>query len=225
MRGTRTGGGSLRERPIPPDESGTQSKRALATRNALLGGASSVFVERGFEHATIAEIVERAGASVGSLYNQFGGKAELFLALHERYTESLWETTTAAMEDARVHGVREPLEVYLTGARAYLLGCWAQRDLARLFLYGDAPPGFAAVRRDNLHHWVRQNALVLQADQWHMGESFAAAVTGVVAAGVRQICGCESEAEARELTEYFAELVTRLTRPTTHSPPVRRASD
>src|SRR3954470_7168780 len=96
-------------------------KRARATRAALLAGARDVFVARGFEGATIAEIVARSGTSVGSLYNQFGGKENLFLELHREHCDLLWEATHLAMRRARHGGADDPFEVYLVGARAHLV--------------------------------------------------------------------------------------------------------
>src|SRR3954464_9673245 len=98
-----------------------QAKRARATPGALLARARHLFVARGFEGATIAEIVARSGTSVGSLYNQFGGKENLFLELHREHCHLLWEATHLAMRRARHGGADDPFAVYLVGARAYLV--------------------------------------------------------------------------------------------------------
>ena len=55
--------------------------RTAQTQRALLDAAREVFTRQGFAEASIADVVERAGSSVGSLYHHFGGKSELFLAL------------------------------------------------------------------------------------------------------------------------------------------------
>jgi AcrR family transcriptional regulator len=52
---------------------------------ALMEAASSVFAEKGFEAATMAEIAVRAGALIGSLYHFFPHKEALADALIERY--------------------------------------------------------------------------------------------------------------------------------------------
>jgi AcrR family transcriptional regulator len=46
--------------------------------------ALEVFGERGYESATISEIVRRAGYSKGAFYTHFGSKEELFFHLLER---------------------------------------------------------------------------------------------------------------------------------------------
>src|SRR5260370_35696660 len=70
----------------PEATGGRQWARADATRQALLTAAPEVFVDRGYAEAGIAEIVERSGISVGSLYHHYGGKAGLCPALWGGYT-------------------------------------------------------------------------------------------------------------------------------------------
>lgn len=50
-------------------------------REAFLKAALEVFLEQGYESASMAEIVNRAGGSLTTLYNQFGDKQGLFLAM------------------------------------------------------------------------------------------------------------------------------------------------
>ncbi len=93
----------------------------------------------------MADVVDRAGASVGSLYHHFGGKADLYLALFEEYSARQEERAGAAVRAARAEGERDPVALFVAGARGYLQGSWAERDLARLFLAGGGP---ARVRAD-----------------------------------------------------------------------------
>ena len=46
--------------------------------------------------------------------------------------------------------VADPKLLFLAGARSYLDGCFEQRELSRLFVSGDAPPGFDVVMRRRL---------------------------------------------------------------------------
>lgn len=59
-------------------------KRGEARVVAILGAATHVFLERGYEKATMAEIVARSGGSKSLVYEQFGGKAGLFRAMMEQ---------------------------------------------------------------------------------------------------------------------------------------------
>jgi AcrR family transcriptional regulator len=48
-------------------------------RDRIIGAAVEVFSEKGYHHATIADVVGRSGLSVGAIYTHFTGKEELFL--------------------------------------------------------------------------------------------------------------------------------------------------
>ncbi len=59
----------------------TRDEAKAQTRERLLESASRVFVERGFAGATVEEIAESAGYSIGALYSNFDSKEQLFLEL------------------------------------------------------------------------------------------------------------------------------------------------
>src|SRR5436853_1922574 len=113
-----------------PTTSARGGGRAQATRATLLAAARDVFAESGFADANIADVVARAGASVGSLYHHFGGKADLYLALFEDYQTRQEERAAAAVRAARRDdNLHDPVELFLAGASAYLAGCWEEREL------------------------------------------------------------------------------------------------
>jgi AcrR family transcriptional regulator len=51
----------------------------------VLDAAGHVFAEKGFDAATTEEIAERAGVSIGSLYQYFPNKEALFEAIADQY--------------------------------------------------------------------------------------------------------------------------------------------
>ncbi|OLF05371.1 hypothetical protein BLA60_36745 [Actinophytocola xinjiangensis] len=55
--------------------------RAERTRNAILDAAAEVFDERGFDGASLSDILARAGVTKGALYFHFSSKEELARAL------------------------------------------------------------------------------------------------------------------------------------------------
>jgi AcrR family transcriptional regulator len=55
------------------------------TRAKLLEAARSLIREKGFEHATLEAIAERAGMTTGAIYGNFKNRDELFLALGQTY--------------------------------------------------------------------------------------------------------------------------------------------
>ncbi|CAK9006085.1 Thioredoxin-like protein YneN, partial [Durusdinium trenchii] len=67
----------------------------------MLDAAEAIITEKGFEGATVAEIVRRAETSVGAFYNRFGEKEALLSCLHERFTNEAIATTDAVLDPER----------------------------------------------------------------------------------------------------------------------------
>jgi AcrR family transcriptional regulator len=65
----------------------TRAERTEHNRERVLAAAREVFLARGYHGATVEQIAEAAGFSTGVVYSQFGGKADLFLALLEARIE------------------------------------------------------------------------------------------------------------------------------------------
>jgi AcrR family transcriptional regulator len=193
-----------------PSVNAWQWSRTAETRRGILGAAREVFAERGFAEAGVAEVVERSGSSVGSLYHHFGGKAELFLALYEVHQDAHEEGASAAVSALRESGETNPLELFMAGARAFLEGSWERRDLVRLFMDGDGPPGFERMRRTRNREWVRQNAVLLGAGGDPVGRATVAMLTTVIGEAGREIAACETEAEADTVTAVTLRLIRRL---------------
>jgi AcrR family transcriptional regulator len=59
-------------------------RRSRDTTNAILDAAARVLIEHGYLRATTNRIAERAGCSIGTLYQYFGDKNEIFEALVHR---------------------------------------------------------------------------------------------------------------------------------------------
>src|SRR5437588_4349225 len=55
------------------------------TRAKLMEAARSLIREKGYEHATLDAIAERAGMTTGAIYGNFKNRDELFLALGQTY--------------------------------------------------------------------------------------------------------------------------------------------
>lgn len=67
----------------------TRAEAKARTRELLLAAAARTFARKGYAGASVEEIAEAAGFSVGALYSNFGGKEDLFLALSEAYRGDL----------------------------------------------------------------------------------------------------------------------------------------
>lgn len=188
-----------------------QWARTAQTQRALLDAARAVFTGQGFADASIADVVERAGSSVGSLYHHFGGKADLYLALFEDYQTRQEERAAAAVRAARSDGgMHDPVDLFLVGASAYLAGCWEERELSRLFLAGGGPPGFELIARRRYREWIHVNANLLRADQQPLGETLVLVLTTVVAEAGREVSVQDSYDDAMRLADEVLELIGRI---------------
>jgi AcrR family transcriptional regulator len=203
-----------------PSANAWQWSRTAETRRGMLRAAREVFTAQGFADASVADVVERAGSSVGSLYHHFGGKAELFLALWEDHQAAYEKGAASAVAEARERGEADPLELFITGAQAFLEGSWERRDLVRLFMDGDGPPGFELMRRTRGREWVRQNAVLLGAGADPADRVTVAVLTTVIGEAGREVAACETRAEADTVVAATIRLIRRLDPLTADETPV-----
>jgi len=184
--------------------------RTAHTQRALLDAAREVFTSRGFSEASIADVVERAGSSVGSLYHHFGGKSELFLALWQEHQLAHEQAASEAVAVARLAGVTDPGELFAAGARAFLQGSWQRRDLALLFLSGDGPPGFEVMQRQRSHEWVGQNDALLHLTDTALDRLYASVLTSLIGEGAREVATSASRRQADKVIDAVLEYARRL---------------
>jgi AcrR family transcriptional regulator len=170
--------------------------RTAHTQRLLLDAAREVFTSRGFSEASIADVVERAGSSVGSLYHHFGGKSELFLALWQEHQLAHEQAASSAVAQARNAGITDPGDLFGVGARAFLQGSWQRRDLALLFLSGDGPPGFEMIKRRREHEWVSQNDALLDLPDTALGRLYASILTALIIEGAREVAASKTRRQA-----------------------------
>jgi AcrR family transcriptional regulator len=190
------------------------SDRGAATRGALLAAAREVFVEAGFAQAAVTDIVAKAGASVGSLYHHFNGKADLYLTLFEEFENRQQERTRDAVRQARDAGESDPMRLFTAGARAYLDGCLVERDVSRLFISGDGPPGFDRVRRERLRTWASRNAALFHTAEG-VDEALVIVLTGAMAGAVSEISLSDDDAASRRLADDCLAIVETIRSPRT----------
>lgn len=186
------------------------SERGAATRTGLLAAAREVFTSVGYAQAGVTDIVTRAGASVGSLYHHFSGKADLFVTLYEELHRDQVERTRLAVKRARDAGVTDPRQLFLAGARGYLDGCVAQRELSALFVRGDGPPGFDLVRRERLVDWSGRNAEFFARSGEPLDEAVAIVMTGALMLAVAEISLGTDEEHARQLADGVIQVLSRI---------------
>jgi AcrR family transcriptional regulator len=89
----------------------TRERRLEHTRSRLLDAAEDVFAEKGFAPATLEDIAQRAGYTKGAIYKHFATKADLFLAVSDRYWRRYFDNFADVMSSAEQIGSRELDEI------------------------------------------------------------------------------------------------------------------
>lgn len=186
------------------------SERGAATRSGLLAAARAVFIKEGYAQAAVTEIVSRAGASVGSLYHHFSGKADLYLALFDELENDYIERTRSAVRGARDAGVADPMVLFLVGARGYLDVSIEQRELAGVFARGDGPPGFELAWQQRLRDWVTKNTEFFARSGEPLDEAVAIVMTGAMMLAVAELTRAEDGAHARQIADSVISVLSRL---------------
>ncbi|WP_374583183.1 TetR/AcrR family transcriptional regulator [Pseudoduganella sp.] len=125
---------------IPRPRKVPRQARSKNTVEIILEATARVFAEHGYAGTNTNLIAEKAGISVGSLYQYFQNKDALIAALHQRHAEQMQETVEAVLS--------KPNEPTLAGhigamVRALLAAHLLEPDLHKMlelqFPYFDAP--------------------------------------------------------------------------------------
>jgi AcrR family transcriptional regulator len=104
-----------------------RTKLREATGLAILEAAEQVAAEQGLSNASLQAIAERAGVAVGTIYNYFPDKQELFAALFTRRRDELSATID---ETAKKHA-KEPFAAQL---EAFVNAVFGHFDRRRQYL-------------------------------------------------------------------------------------------
>ncbi|MGH9018068.1 MAG: TetR/AcrR family transcriptional regulator [Acidimicrobiales bacterium] len=76
----------------------TQQQRKADTRERLLTAAAALFAEHGIDAVSVDAVAEAAGRTSGAVYDHFGSKQGLLLALLDEWQQSLVTVIVAEFE-------------------------------------------------------------------------------------------------------------------------------
>jgi AcrR family transcriptional regulator len=188
----------------------TGSRRARTTRAAVLQAAREVFVAAGYDAANMVDIADRAGTSIGSIYHHFAAKSDLYTTLYNEYQRRQQHRSAQAFRTALGRGEQDALQLFVIGTRAYLEGCWEERDLATLFLSGGGPAGFGLLTRQRFRDWLRANSVLVTGHTRPRSEMLVLCLTAMATEAGREVAAAPNRAKSRQLTEEVLELMGRL---------------
>jgi AcrR family transcriptional regulator len=139
-----------------------QQTRSQATLDRILDAAENVLEEKSFGEATLAEIMERAGVTVGAFYRRFPDKDALLHLLDNRFFGELHELAKASLSDAKWEGATVPQIVYGFSEIAVQLYRERRGLLRSLFLRARTDPVIMQSAREvNAHYIDRLRALLI----------------------------------------------------------------
>ena len=125
--------------------------RALRTVDTLFEAATRILASEGEAGFTTNRIAERAGFSIGTLYQYFPSKEAIVVALVRRHRERVMRELDVMLDRAVAgeYGAEHALRLYLRRiVDAFGRGQKAQRLLARLGWKLDAPAAIVAAMDD-----------------------------------------------------------------------------
>lgn len=159
-----------------------QQPRAFETRENILQGAAQVFAAKGYEGATIADIVEASGVTKGSMYFHFKSKEELGKAIVVQQTQLV----RAVEIDGEASGAQQLVDM------SFQFGLALQSDpLVRASVrMATEGHGFAAEQRTTFDAWLDLGTMLATSaisDGTIRGEWTALQVAQTITTGVNGI--------------------------------------
>ncbi|WP_019120426.1 TetR/AcrR family transcriptional regulator [Brevibacillus massiliensis] len=104
--------------------------RSAVTRQKLLEAAKEVFLEEGFQKATISQIIKKANVGYGTAYVHFEGKEDLLSVLMEHVMEQFYEIAEISFFPK---SKAEAEQIIQKQAYAFLKMAEAERNMLQLF--------------------------------------------------------------------------------------------
>ena len=126
------------------DSGSSPQKRGRTTRQALLVEAARVFDERGYDAASLSDILAASGRTKGALYFHFRSKQHLATVLMDETVES-WDVVRSMIAERGL----DPLRTLLVETDAYV-GRWTHDVVVR---GGSRAMGGAAEFADRQRAW------------------------------------------------------------------------
>jgi len=104
--------------------------RSQKTRQKLLEAAKEVFLQEGFQKATITQMIKHAGIGYGTAYVHFEGKEDLLIVLMEDVMERFFEIAEISFVPK---SKQEAEEIINKQANAFLTMAEAERAMMQVF--------------------------------------------------------------------------------------------
>jgi AcrR family transcriptional regulator len=181
-------------------------------RPLVLDAAMGVFLERGFEGASMDAIAEAAGVSKPVVYDCFASKGELFKALFQREEARVMGEIGAALPATAPDG---PEAALVEGLTAFLRAVAESPQAYRTVLLGEGGMNAAVARRVHLGRERQVENAMAVARRWLDPEAgldergarlFAQLLVGIGEAGARTLLSGEDAWTPESLAPELARV-------------------
>lgn len=95
-----------------------KQERSQATVEAIITATAHILTEEGYDHFTTNRVAERAGVSIGSLYQYFPNKESLLLALAELHANQMVQLGKDHLEELGARSIPEVIQQIIKAAIA-----------------------------------------------------------------------------------------------------------
>ncbi|CAG4892632.1 HTH-type transcriptional regulator BetI [Paraburkholderia saeva] len=106
----------MARKPLTKPRKHAAQERSRVTVDALIEATARILVRDGFDKASTNRIAEKAGVSVGSLYQYFPSKEALVTAVIERHSQELMQVVRDALADAATLPMEQAVRVLVNAA-------------------------------------------------------------------------------------------------------------
>jgi AcrR family transcriptional regulator len=106
----------MARKPLTNPRKHASQERSRATVDALIEATARILILDGFDGASTNRIAQRAGVSVGSLYQYFPGKDALVAAVIDRHREELSQVTRGALAKASTQPIKQAVRTLVAAA-------------------------------------------------------------------------------------------------------------
>lgn len=129
-----------RERPRP--RLAPSTKRSKLTVDTILQAFTGLYAQYGYDEVTTTLVAERAGVSVGAIYQYFPNKEAIAVALFEETSSRV----ALRIRDTILEDINESLEQTVAKTLATLLACYRDNRAVLIDLLDASPQLRATVR-------------------------------------------------------------------------------
>lgn len=128
-------------------------RKADQRRAALIDAAGKLFVEKGYEAATMDEIAAAANFAKGTLYHYFSNKAELLQVLRESFESEVMKRIRSRIDKCHGDDWRGRIKAWIDGAvDAY----FELNELHDVVIYGSGMPFRNAMADAEITQYLKQ---------------------------------------------------------------------